>query len=302
MQGEDDSEVALADGRAVWLRGRRGTARAGHVVYVHGATFPSELSVFFRFDGRSWADALAETGCSVWGFDFVGYGRSSRYPAHSIEPCGRSTEALPQLLAVLQRIRSLNGRRPVTLLAHSWGATVAARAASDRPEWIDRLALFGPIVRREMPIPSPPLPALRPVNVWEQYRRFIEDVPRGHSSVLLDRHIESWSRRYLASDPTSATRNPPSVLTPTGPMADIQALWHGAALYDAGRITQPLLVVRGEWDSLCTDADAVRLLREAASRVKRDAKIRAGTHLLHLEESRVELYRTVNEFLREPMD
>ena len=30
----------------------------GDALYVHGATFPSALSLFFRFDGRSWADAL----------------------------------------------------------------------------------------------------------------------------------------------------------------------------------------------------------------------------------------------------
>src|SRR6478609_4674067 len=30
------------------------------VLYVHGFTFPSDLSVFWKFDGNSWADALNE--------------------------------------------------------------------------------------------------------------------------------------------------------------------------------------------------------------------------------------------------
>ena len=50
------------------------------VLYVHGFTFPSDLSVFWKFDGNSWADALNEAGYSVWAFDFAGFGGSERYP------------------------------------------------------------------------------------------------------------------------------------------------------------------------------------------------------------------------------
>ena len=50
------------------------------VLYVHGATFPSALSIAHRFDGYSWRDALCAEGFDVWGFDFLGYGGSDRYP------------------------------------------------------------------------------------------------------------------------------------------------------------------------------------------------------------------------------
>jgi pimeloyl-ACP methyl ester carboxylesterase len=50
------------------------------VLYVHGATFPSALSIAHRFDGRSWRDALCEAGFDVWGLDFYGFGFSGRYP------------------------------------------------------------------------------------------------------------------------------------------------------------------------------------------------------------------------------
>jgi alpha-beta hydrolase superfamily lysophospholipase len=55
-------------------------AATGIVLYVHGATFPSALSVAHRFDGHSWRDALCEAGFHVWGLDFLGYGESDRYP------------------------------------------------------------------------------------------------------------------------------------------------------------------------------------------------------------------------------
>src|SRR5262249_7963023 len=53
------------------------------VLYVHGATFPSALSIAHRFDRYSWRDALCEAGFDVWGFDFLGYGYSDRYPEMS---------------------------------------------------------------------------------------------------------------------------------------------------------------------------------------------------------------------------
>ena len=62
------------------------------VLYVHGATFPSALSIAHRFRGRdsdgrscsrpcgtSWRDALNEAGFDVWGLDFYGFGHSDRY-------------------------------------------------------------------------------------------------------------------------------------------------------------------------------------------------------------------------------
>ena len=52
-------------------------------LYVHGGTFPSALSIAHRFDGYSWRDALCAAGFDVWGFDFLGYGHSDRYPEMS---------------------------------------------------------------------------------------------------------------------------------------------------------------------------------------------------------------------------
>ncbi|MFM2398048.1 MAG: hypothetical protein RL341_205, partial [Pseudomonadota bacterium] len=190
-------QVQLCASAFVHLKSQPGSSYKGDVLYVHGATFPSDLSIFFRFDGRSWADELNDAGFTAWGFDFVGYGLSSRYEAGGTAPRGRADEALPQLLAVLTAIRSQNNGRKVSLVAHSWGTSVAARAAIACPEWIDKVVLFGAPVQRQESLEMPSLSPVRPVNIWEQYRRFIEDVPRDHPPVLLDRHFEFWSTAYL---------------------------------------------------------------------------------------------------------
>src|ERR1700759_1127213 len=61
-------------------------SRQRSVLYVHGATFPSALSIAHRFDGRSWRDALCDAGFDVWAFDFQGFGHSDRYAEMDMEP------------------------------------------------------------------------------------------------------------------------------------------------------------------------------------------------------------------------
>ncbi|WP_204314709.1 hypothetical protein, partial [Stenotrophomonas maltophilia] len=65
-----------------------------------------------------------------------------------------------------------------------------------------------------------------------------------------------------------------------------------------GLIRAPTAILRGEWDSLTTDADAAWLLAAlTGAPEKRDVKVAKGTHLMHLEESRGDLYRAAIAFL-----
>lgn len=276
-------------------------AATGDVIYVHGATFGADLSIFYRFDGRSWADELNEIGLFVWGFDFAGYGASDRYAQGDGPPAGRLYEAAAQLRRVVAAVRARNGDHPVALIGHSWGGSVAAHYAGVCPQDVRALVLFAPIVCRAPgagAAPVAPTASHYPVTLLGQYRRFIEDVPRGQPQVLDEAHFLAWGDRYLASDAASAGRVPPAVTTPSGPIADIAALWSGQVLYDPRRIVAPTLLVRGEWDSLCLDADADHLLAALGSRYKRDVKVERGTHLLHLESQRAVLHQRVNLFLR----
>jgi pimeloyl-ACP methyl ester carboxylesterase len=275
------------------------------VLYVHGATFPSALSVAYPFDGRSWADELAAAGLDVWAFDFLGYGCSSRYPEQfsdptGVAPLGRADEAADQVVRVLEHVVAERGGGRVSVLAHSWGTIAACLAAVRRPDLVDSLALFGPITRRTTPgLPDPDgLGGWFYLTAQEQYDRFVEDVPAGHPPVLSDAHFAEWAPDWLATDTTSGERTPPSVRVPSGPRADIFAAWSGERAYDPRLIQAPTCILRGEWDSLCTDADARRLLDELTSApLRRDIKIDAGTHLMHLESGRHALYREAANFL-----
>ncbi len=90
------------------------------VLYVHGGTFPSALSIAHRFDGRSWRDELCAAGFHSWGFDFHGFGEfSDPYPemresAERHAPLGsaeNASRAVPRWsIASFFSVRSRSGR------------------------------------------------------------------------------------------------------------------------------------------------------------------------------------------------
>jgi pimeloyl-ACP methyl ester carboxylesterase len=283
-----------------------GADRRRPVLYIHGGTFPSANSMMFRFDGVSWADELNKAGRSIWALDFAGFGGSEYYSQMSHptppvgEPLGRAPDAAAQIGRAVRAIIADTGAGRVSIIAHSWGTMAAGLFATEHPELVDRIVFFGPITRREIMKGVPPLGSWRFLTTEEQHNRFVEDVPTGEPAVLLDRHFAGWSALYLKSDPSSGTRTPPSVRTPNGPVADIMAAWSGSLAYDPTLIKSPVAIVRGEWDSLCKDADAAWLLAALTSApLKTDTKIAKATHLMHLEESRGELYRAAIKFLQE---
>ena len=282
--------------------GRSGPARP--VLYVHGATFASGLSIAHRFDGRSWRDELVAAGFDVWGLDFLGFGLSDRFPemqapAEDHPPLGCAGDASLQIEQAVRFIRAHHGVPRVSIIAHSWGCIAAGGFAARRPEFVDRLVLFGPIVRRAGGSVAPTdLPAWRLVTLEEQWRRFVADVPPAEPPVLLARHFQPWGEAWLDSDPASRGRAPAAVKVPNGPAHDIAEAWTGRLGFDPGLIRAPTAIVRGEWDSLCTDADAAWLMGAlTASPERRDAKIPRATHLMHLEENRHALHRAAQVFL-----
>ncbi len=292
---------ATASRPSLFVR-RQPLADAPAVLYVHGASFPSALSVGFDFGGGSWLDDLNARGIDAWAFDFAGFGESGRYaamaePADCHPPLCRAPEAAEQVAAVLALMRRETGRVRASLVAHSWGSMPAARAAIAEPDSVDRLVLFAPIARRSMSAQPASLPAWNDVTVEAQHARFVEDVPKGHPPLLVA--FDRWAPAYLASDAEATGRTPPAVRIPNGPRADNADAWSGRLAWTPADLTRPLAIVRGAWDSLCTDGDAGMLLAAATAAPERqDRKVEAGTHLMHLETGRRVLYDAVGRALK----
>ena len=273
------------------------------VLYVHGGSFPSALSIAHRFDGRSWRDELADAGFHVWGLDFHGFGGSDPYPEMA-EPAernpvlGRAEGASRQIERAVRFIRDCHGVSKISIIAHSWGTIVAGEMAGRCPELVDRLVFFGPIARRTPLGALQHLPGWRLISLKDQWDRFVAEVPKDAKPVLSRRHFEDWGERYLDSDRASRDHAPAAVKVPSGAFQDIYDAWAGELAYEPGRVRAPVAIVRGEWDGMCPDADA-RWLFDAFSNSpdRRDIKIGRATHLMHLEENRFALYRETECFL-----
>jgi pimeloyl-ACP methyl ester carboxylesterase len=287
-----------------FLRAENTTPRRA-LLYVHGATFPSALSIAHRFDGQSWRDALTTAGFDVWGLDFYGFGHSDRYPemdqpATDNSALGVTEDAAKQLEAAIRFILAHQNIEKISLISHSWGSMPAGLIAGTHSALIDRWVLFAPIGRRGPRRYETPtsFPAWRIVTLEDQWNRFVEDVPAQKPPVLSKVHFEEWGRRYLDSDPESRSRSPAGVKTPLGPFSEIINAWHGHLAYDPALVRSPIAIIRGEWDGLMLDDDARWLFNAfTQSPAKRDVKISRGTHLMHLEAMRLALWRESINFL-----
>jgi pimeloyl-ACP methyl ester carboxylesterase len=142
------------DGLALFLRYLPpNTHQAGAskiVLYVHGGSFPSALSIAHRFDGRSWRDELTEAGFHVWGLDFQGFGASDPYPEMAKPPelenvLGRAEAASQQIERAARFICDHHGAPKISIIAHSWGTIATGRFAGRCPELVERLVFFGPV-------------------------------------------------------------------------------------------------------------------------------------------------------------
>jgi pimeloyl-ACP methyl ester carboxylesterase len=296
------------DGLPLFLRflpaTRSGAKPRRAVIYVHGATFPSALSIAHRFDGRAWRDALCDAGFDVWALDFYGFGYSGRYPemdrpAADNPPLCVAEDAARQLEAAIRFILRHQDIGKISLISHSWGSMPAGLFAGAHPALVDRLVLFAPIAQRAHEKMPASFPAWRIVTLQDQWNRFVEDVPAHEPPVLSRVHFAEWGEHYLDSDPESRARDPAGVKTPLGPFSEIVRAWHGQLAYDPVRVRAPVAIIRGEWDSLMRDDDARWLFDAfAGSPIKRDIKIGRGTHLMHLEAMRLALWQESIGFLR----
>jgi pimeloyl-ACP methyl ester carboxylesterase len=122
------------------------------VLYVHGGTFPSTLSIAYRNDdGRSWRDVLADAGSHVWGLDFQGFGDSDPYPemsqpADDSPALGQAQSASEQLETAVRFICSYH--RINALSRARWAARVFC---SDYMATADRRDNYLPWVEAGLP-------------------------------------------------------------------------------------------------------------------------------------------------------
>lgn len=274
------------------------------VLFIHGSSFPSALSFGFRMDGLSWMDYMAKNNFETFALDFLGYGNADRYPEMLKDPqsnrlVGTASESSKDIEKAVEWILKKTGSEKVILVGHSWGASVAALYATQQGEKIEKLVLFAAITSRndtgiikkintscEMMTPAERVTAMKSLT------------PKGQVCRLEPALFNDWQEQWLASDPLSKNGAMGRVKYPSGPEQDVEDLLHNRPYYDPSKITCPVLIIRGEWDRYPSNEDAGILFSELTNcTAKKYVVIEKGTHVMHLEKSRKQLYQEVNNFI-----
>ena len=280
------------------------------LLYVHGATYPAETAFDLALNGFSWMDYIAGHGYDVYLVDLRGYGRSTRPPEMSAPPAEnapivRTDKAVADVSAAVEFIRHRRAVERINLLGWSWGTTIMGAYTSAHNDRVAKLVLYAPQWFRSTPSLTDrggPLGAYRTVTREEAKKRWLNGVPAEHVATLIPQGwFEAWADATFATDPVGARQDPPVLRAPNGVLLDGREFWGaGRAPYDPADIKVPTLLVHAEWDrDLPSEMMHAYFAKLANAPYKRAIEIGQGTHTVIMEKNRLQLFRSVQQFLDE---
>ena len=280
------------------------------LLYVHGATYPSETAFDLELDQLSWMDYIARQGWDVWLVDVRGYGRSDRPPemaqaAQDHAPIVDTEVAVGDVSTAVDFVLAKRGLNKLCLLGWSWGTSIMGAYTARNNARVAKLVLYAPLWLFDKPAPpSPALGAYRSVTMEQARQRWLRGVPdAAQASLIPAGWFETWWNATLATDPVGAAQTPPVLRAPNGVVQDLRRYWMaGRAFYDPAEIRVPTMLVHAEWDAdlpLYQVQGYFQRLVNAPSR--RWVEIGEGTHTVIMEKNRMQLFREVQLFLDEPL-
>ena len=316
----EEGMVPSDPGISVYVRNKRPSGMTSFspektVLYVHGATYPSETAFDLRLDGLSWMDYIAKAGYDVWLVDVRGYGGSTRppamdQPANANPPFATTAEAVRDVGAAVDHILKKRGIPKLNLIGWSWGTATMAWYTAQNNAKVHKLVLYAPLWIRTtaslVQAGAGPVPAYRTVPMSAAKQRWLTGVaPDKQKDLIPPGWFEAWADATWKTDPKAMAQNPPTLRAPNGIIADSQRYWAagpGKATmpFDPADIRAPTLLIKAEWD-----ADTPAYMAQALfpllknSPYKRYIELGEGTHTIIMEKNRMHLFREVQLFLDE---
>ena len=277
------------------------------LLFVHGATYPSDTMFDLKIDGESWMDSIAKHGYDVYSMDVRGYGRSTRpsemdRPARDSAPVVTTDDGMRDFGAVVGHILERRGIARLNLMGWSWGTVIAGAYSAKNPDRVERLVLCAPLWLRRVPgglRVDGQMGAYRCVTFEAAKQRWLNGVPADrHQDVIPPGVLEAWWKANMEADPVGATLSPSAVRAPSGLLVDALQYWEAdTRYYDPAAISAPVLMVVGDWDVDTPAYMAQAILTRLGSRNKRLVIVGEGTHHLMLERNRLQMFREVQMFL-----
>jgi pimeloyl-ACP methyl ester carboxylesterase len=279
------------------------------LIYVHGATYPSEAMFDLPVAGASMMDVLAAHGWDVWLLDVRGYGRSARppemdKPAGDNKPIVDTATAALDVGSVVDFIKSRRHVEKVNLMGWSWGTAIMGLYTTTHNANVARLVLYAPgwLSKDKVPPDAPPVAAYRTITREAAQRRWLTGVPDDKKATLIPPGwFDMFADAAFASDPVGAKQDPPVLRAPNGVVQDFRNYWMSERpLYQPSDITVPTMLIHAEWDAdLPTYHTAAYFAELKNAPYKRWVELGEGTHFVMLEKNRVQFIHEVEMFLEE---
>ena len=278
------------------------------LLFVHGATYPSETGFDLRLDGLSWMDVLAQQGFDVYMVDIRGYGKSTRpeemnRPATDSKPIADTDTAARDYAAAADWIRKRRSLDKINVMGHSWGTAITGLYTSRHSDKVNRLVLYAPVWLRKtasLTDSGGALGAYRQVTIDQARKRKDTGLKSGQNPQP-DAWFEIWAKETFASDPVGSQANPKFVRAPNGSVMDSRIFWSaGKPVYDPAQIKVPTMLILAEWD-----ADTPSYMAETLFPLLTQAKdkklviLSEGTHSIMNEVKRFSLFNEVNRFYKD---
>ena len=297
------------------------------VVLLHGARVGATASFDLAVANGSLAADLAAAGLRVYMVDLRGYGRSTR-PARMNEPPApgapmvRSSEAIEDIDFAVSWVQTRTGAPKVALLGWATGGHWAGLYATRYPAKVAALVLHStlygggsnhPLFGKGSDLEDPKRPgtfnraigAYRFNDAVSLLRQWDTSIPVADKASWRDPAVAAaYVKEALTSDPTSASRTPPSFRSPAGALADTFEVASGRQSWDAGLIQCRTLVIAGERDFWSRAEDRERLKTHLVNAGEAEVvAIPNATHHVHLdrpERGRTVFLDAVVKFLKTP--
>ena len=289
------------------LEGRDSYPAERVVLFVHGATYPSETGFDINLPGGSWVENVARNGYDVYFVDIRGYGRSTRpaamdAPATENPPFATTTDALKDVGSAVDFILKRRNISKLNLVGWSWGTAIMAGYTTNNNDRVNKLVLYAPVWHFKAPPPISGAGAYRAVARDAVRQRSVRGIPAQRvEEISPSAWFDIWWQGNLATDPVGAKQNPPVLRAPNGVLKDLVDNWGaGKATWEPEKIRVPTLVILAEWDQ---DTPLYMAQEVFAGLIntpyKRHVVIGEGTHAVALEKNRVQLMNQVQGFLDE---
>jgi len=269
---------------------RQGEAPRPVLLLVHGSSNSGRSTFDLTVPGKgeySMMNVFARWGFDVWTMDFEGYGRSTRTEGNS-----NIAEGVRDLAAAADVVIRETRQPRIHLFGESSGGLRAGAFAMAHPDRVGRLMLAAFTYTGEG---SPTLAdRAKQLEFYRTNNRRLRD--RAMIRSIFTRDKEGTADPAVA-EAIADVELPFGDTVPTGTYLDMTA---NLPVVDPLKVHAPVLLVRGEYDGIATEADLIAFFQKLPNRDCQLVVLAGMSHAVALGYNREQLWHVMRSFLEMP--